>query len=290
MTPHYSLPLHGGTTSSHYGTADYDYGPRRPRRYTDGLYGDSYLMPPMVKKYPVGSRHHHHRKKERSRSINSGRVPFETAMDQLYTTLMDAVGFFKNFESSFASDIGAIKPYASPAIIDELWKAKVLDLDKSCRLRSSSSSSRRAVPVVDDGWRKADDSNSSPPVVEGSFQEHIKRVREVMEDAIHSRSREHGERLSRLGIDSMNRLWEKLSIQHETLRRICGKMYKVRSYVHEFVKECELILVYMDKSRDLWQPEGVKDGRDDDHAFGEEPVSGEGGPGTYASWETRAGR
>lgn len=197
-------------------------------------------------------------------------------MDQLYATLTDAVSFFRDFDSSFASDIGAIKAYASPAMIDELWKAKVLHLGKSYKQRSSPS--RRAAPVVEDGWGNGDDSSGNSLVTEGSFQEHIKRVRQDMEDAIYSRLPPRAERggyMSGLDMDSMNRLREKLSIQHETLLRICGRIYKVPSYVHEFIKESELVLVYMDKTRSLWRPESVKD---EDRGFvGEEPADGEEG-------------
>ncbi|KAL2005318.1 hypothetical protein VTN00DRAFT_2529 [Thermoascus crustaceus] len=285
MTSHYSLPLHGGNISSHYRGADYDYVPRCSHRYAaaDSLYGDSYGMaPPVLKKYPVGSRHHHHWKRQ-GISYSRNKVPFETAMDQVYATLTDAVSFFRDFDGSFASDISAIKAYASPAIIDELWKAKVLHLEKSYRQRSSPSS-RRAAPVVDDGWGSGGDSSGNSLVIEGSFQEHIKRVRKDMEDAIYSRLPPRAERggyTSGLYIDSMNRLREKLSIQHETLLRICGRIYKVPSYVHEFIKESELVLVYMDKTRSLWQPESVKD---EDRGFGEEPADEEeGSSGAFAS-------
>jgi hypothetical protein len=53
-------------------------------------------------------------------------------------------------------------------------------------------------------------------------------------------------------IESTRRLVNKLTVQYEAFRGIVAKIYRVRSYVKEFSKVSELVLDYLEKSRDLW--------------------------------------
>lgn len=170
-------------------------------------------------------------------------------MSHLYRTLMDAVNFFKDFDNSFTNETNGIKPYATSAILDELWRNKIIPVEKG----NNSYSARR---TLSDGWEGSDEGSISGQL-EGSFQEHLKLVLDDMSEATYSRAPlggrgERGESVSSSDIDSMKRLQEKLAIQYGALHKISGKVYKVRKYLQEFIKESELVLIYMDKSRDLW--------------------------------------
>lgn len=237
---HYALSLRGGSVASPY-AAGYDYGPRRTHRYhPDGtLYGGVYTQ--RVHYHPVRAAPYH-RKRESD-------VSFENAMSRLYGTLMDAVSFFKDFDSSFTNETSGIKPYATPAILDELWKNKVIPVEKG----NNSHSARR---TSSDGWEGSDEGSASGQS-DGSLQEHLKLVLDEMSEATFFRTSlggrgERGESVSSSDIDSLKRLQEKLAIQYGALHKISGKVHKVRKYFQEFIKESELVLIYMDKSRELW--------------------------------------
>lgn len=52
-------------------------------------------------------------------------IPFETALERLYTTLSDSVSFFKFLERSFEEETRFIRGYVSEGVLGSLWGEKV---------------------------------------------------------------------------------------------------------------------------------------------------------------------
>lgn len=52
-------------------------------------------------------------------------IPFETALERLYTTLSDSVSFFKFLERSFEEETKFIRVYVSEGVLGSLWGEKV---------------------------------------------------------------------------------------------------------------------------------------------------------------------
>lgn len=166
-------------------------------------------------------------------------------MDRLYGTLTNAVNFFKDFDDAFAQETSGIKPYATGPILDKLWQNKVLPVDKARKGHSARRTSS-------DGSESDETSGRSQQ--EEAFREHLKRVLDHMDETLRSRcpSPKKSGSTSHAEIDSVLRLVGMLNGQYEKLHRISGNVYKVRNYLQEFIKEADVVVHYMDQSRELW--------------------------------------
>ncbi|GAD98937.1 conserved hypothetical protein [Paecilomyces variotii No. 5] len=236
---HYALPHRGGSVASPY-AAGYDYGPRRSHRYPSET-------PLYASMYP--QRVPYHRRPARAPAyFRESNVFFEEAMDHLYGTLTEAVNFFKDFDDAFAQETSGIKPYATGPILNKLWQNKVLPIDKARKGHSA----RR---TTSDGSESDEASGSGQQ--EEAFREHLKRVLDDMNQTLIARAPfpknlDGRGGMSRSEIDSMDRLRGMLEGQYEKLHRISSNVYNVRRYLQEFIKEADVVVHYMDQSRELW--------------------------------------
>ncbi|WEW57908.1 hypothetical protein PRK78_003375 [Emydomyces testavorans] len=211
---------------------------------------------PYEKDYSGSVRHRPHRspnpaitsaRKERRQSINQD---FSKALEQLIHTLREAADFFTCFEKSFANDTSLIKSYAPQAVLEKLWASKALSADTAIGECPSSSQ---------------DGSDTS----KGSFSEHFARIQHDFDAVLElapvaplMKSGRERDRERKAEAESTDRLLEILSRQYEAIWRMAGKLRKDSLYVKEFVKEAELLLSYLEKSKYLWKEglSGVKDG------------------------------
>lgn len=216
-----------------------------------------------------GRNHGHDRYRHQEQhhiSSTFSKTAFGKALQQLHTTLKDSIRFFRDFEESYLEETYGIKLYATPRAMEELWTAKAVtsDRDPSSRPSQCSPPDKRGF----DGQY----SNSRQSFRGGKFRDRIQYIREDFENALNCgpprppRKQHHRERVgsigdgdsvaaARLDADSTARLMGKLAGQYKVLGKILCNIYKVRSYVQEFIKESELLAGYLDKSRNLWQLE-----------------------------------
>lgn len=264
-----SLPVRGGTSTR------YD---REPGRVYDER--DSHRN-----QAHIGSRYggddigHHGSSGIRDRSYHQrerlppsppfSKTAFGNALQQLYTTLRSSIRFFREFEEGYLDETHAIQPYATPRIMKELWVFKAMNSDQD----PSRISQRRLLDDSNNGAKFDRQDRSSSPPRGGKFRDHIQYIKEDFENALNSgpprpHQKQHyresrvgsigGGRSvasSRLDAESTERLMGKLAGQYKILGKILCNIYKVRSYVQEFIKESELLASYLDKSRNLWQLE-----------------------------------
>ncbi|RMJ22150.1 hypothetical protein PHISP_06981 [Aspergillus sp. HF37] len=204
-------------------------------------------------------------------------VPFETAMESLYTTLTAAVASFKTLDSSFDEETRSIRAYASSAVMEELWKCKVSfptpaggsgwAAAKHGGDSHSHSHSRHRNGLCGGTTAKkkhASKPDQPAPANSATIYDHLQSIDHVLLDAIYCRwPCEQADgcdkpptslSMSCLDIDGLNRLREKLWVQDQALRRISGtnRVVRARSCLAEVVKECEMLLFYLERTRALW--------------------------------------
>lgn len=198
-------------------------------------------------------------------------MPFETAMERLYGTLTESVHFFKTVDSSFEEETRIIRSYAPATILDELWKCKFAAMEAVTEKQDTSSSSsshprRRSFcgswlkkTRARDGGKIPMDQFQAAGAGRLSFHEFLQSVDHDLLDALYCRWPSdqvescESTSLSCMDVDCLNRLREKLWMQDQALRRITSKVFKAQSCLKEVVKECDLLLIYMDKTKGLWQ-------------------------------------
>lgn len=243
------------------------YEERHPHRYREsGRYGHDNIADhePLMRNGRGHGRYRHQEQHHLSSTFS--KTDFGKNLQQLHTTLKDSIRFFRDFEENYLEETDGIKRYATSRVMDELWTAKAVtsDRDPSSRPSQCSPPDKRG----SDGQY----SNHRQSFRGGKFRDHIQYIREDFENVLSSgpprphRKQHHRERMgsigsvdsvaaARLDADSTARLMGKLAGQYKVLGKILGNIYKVRSYVQEFIKESELLAGYLDKSRNLWQLE-----------------------------------
>lgn len=202
-------------------------------------------------------------------------VPFELAMERLYTTVAESVGFFKELDSSFEEETKTIRPYATAAVMEELWKCKAAVADSGLPekqdkhlpsySRHRSNSCRTWLKRERDVPGKKDYHAQPVAAARTSFNVYLQRIDNDLLDALYCRwpseQLDGGERtLSCVDVDGLHRLHEKLWVQDQALRRIASKVYRLRSCLKEVIKECYMLLIYMEKTKALWQPQKKGEG------------------------------
>lgn len=193
-------------------------------------------------------------------------VPFEVAMDRLYTTLGESVDFFKEIDDSFEEETKTVRTYATDAVMEELWKCKMAATEAgSAEAQDKNSHSRHWSNIRGPSLKRNRDVAGKPdhriqpttPARTG-FNGYLQRIDHDLLDAIYCRwpsekPESHETSVFCMDIDSLQRLRNKIWVQDQVLRQITNKVYRTQPCLKEVIKECDLLLVYMEKTKELWQ-------------------------------------
>lgn len=261
-----SLPSRSGTTHQYKRERGHGYDERNHRRYLgSGRYvnGDITRLEPQIKSCRDRDYDNYRHQERRRIPSTFSKTAFRNALQQLHTTLRGSIRFFRDFEENYLRETRAIKPYASARVMEELWTSKAVssDRDPSSRPSQCRQSDQRGM-----------DGKYAKPVFRGeTFRDHIQYIKEDFENALNCGPRPYRKQpqrqrvgstgcsdsvaSARLDAESTERLMGKLAGQYKVLGKILCNIYKVRSYVQEFIKESELLASYLDKSRNLWKVE-----------------------------------
>ncbi|RJE19273.1 hypothetical protein PHISCL_08392 [Aspergillus sclerotialis] len=187
-------------------------------------------------------------------------------MDRLYTTLGDSVDFFNEIDSSFEEETKAVRTYATAAVMEELWKCKVAATeagsteiqDKNSHLRHRSHMCGPSLKRSRDVAGKPDHLIQPATAAKIGFNGYLQRIDHDILDAIYCRwplekPESYEESPFCMDTDSLQRLRDKIWVQDQALRQITNKIYRTRPCLKEVIKECDMLLVYMEKTKELWQ-------------------------------------
>lgn len=182
-------------------------------------------------------------------------VPFETAMERLYTTLAKCVGFFKELDSSFEEETKTIRAYATAAVMEDLWMCKLAVAEAGLPEKQG----KQVPPPPRRRTRNHDAaSKMGHQLPRTSFNAYLQRLDNDLLDALYCRwpfgHLDGCERtLSCMDAGSLCRLRDKIQVQDQALRQVTSNVYRLQSCLKEVIQECDMLLIYMEKTKALWQ-------------------------------------
>jgi len=170
------------------------------------------------------------------RRESSSNVPFGQAMRRLFKQLEKAEDFYRTFQSEFNNDVAAIKKYATPEILMELWLLKVQGGPRRQPSYQSQEPTDENDPSIQVKVQRFDDINSKLL--------HCLRVGldARISDAIQGSS----QNVTRL--DSIRRLQEKVQLASEYITDLVHKASKSGEDCDALLRELELLKGLVDPS------------------------------------------
>jgi len=190
------------------------------------------------------------------RAINS--LPFGKAMRKLFKQSVKAEQFYSNFQSGFDEDIAAIRKYATPEILTELWLLKVSGGDGNRRQSIESQDTTLDNEISSDG---------SVELFETMRTKMVRSLNTATCAKLDGTPRPSRKNMSRL--DSAARLQRKLDVANEQIQDLLQKASKGREYCDGLLNELELLKTLIDpeneRNKELYSASGdEQDGADGD--------------------------
>jgi len=195
------------------------------------------------------------------------RLPFEDAIGGLFKTITAALDFYDNFKRDFDGETRSVQAYAGPDIIEKLWVRKA----NSAETRNHGQQKPR--DHHDDGL----DDRRRPP--DRNFRTTYRNLQESFKTASRAGPSSQGRRSSRASINTAansERLVKKITDAYKEISKLSIDASKNSSDLSHLKTELELVLAYLDKSREMWdrrKANGQSDGqnpcdRDDEGGCG----------------------
>lgn len=180
------------------------------------------------------------------------RLSIEEAIGGLFNTLTDALNFYVSFKRDFDGETRGIRAYAGSELLDRLWMRKVGSIEGRVGGHQRSNAP---------GDEKYDQDRPSP---ETNFKAMQRELSESFGMAVTASSNSgsrsgkpgHGSSIDRASLD---RLKKKLHDTYQDIRELSEFASQRSRDTQALITEAELVLAYLDKSRDLWDPRGEKD-------------------------------
>lgn len=186
------------------------------------------------------------------------RVSIEDAIGGLFDTLTAALDFYVNFKREFDGETRGIRAYAGSVLLEELWASKAISIEGRA---GGNQRSNTAGDIHFDQDR---------PLPETTFKAMYRELSESFSMALtaapnpHSRSSKSNHGYS-TDPASLDRLMKKLRDAYKDIKELSAYASNGSGDTQALITETELVLAYLDKSRDLWDPRyghEPNDGRD----------------------------
>lgn len=180
------------------------------------------------------------------------RLSIEEAIGRLFNTLTGALNFYVNFKRDFDGETRGIRVYAGSELLDRLWMRKVGSIEGRTEGHHRSNTP---------GDEKYDQDRPPPETNFKSMQRELSdsfgiAVTASPSSGSRSGKPDHGPPIDRASLD---RLKKKLHDAHQDIRELSEFASQRSGDTQALITEAELVLAYLDKSRDLWDPRGGND-------------------------------
>ncbi|MCJ1302618.1 hypothetical protein MMC08_005422 [Hypocenomyce scalaris] len=267
-----NMPVGRGPPRNHYGRSDHavreDYEDRQgSRRSLEGRRyrgDDGYGSPRDPYAGFNGSR-------------KPARMSIEDAIGRLFNTLTAALDFYINFKRDFEGETRSIRAYAGSDLLENLWARRAKSIE------GRNGGNQKSNMPGDDQY----DQDRPPP--DTNFKAMYRELSESFGVAAtatpnsNSRSRKtsHG---SSIDLASLDRLMKKLHDAYKEIKVLSASASKRSGDIQALITETELVLAYLDKSRDLWNPHGAN-GPSDGQDFQDPGGQGGGDPDGFQEAE-----
>lgn len=209
-------------------------------------------------------------------------IPFRPASSRLVDTLYEAVNFFAKILSTFGEETTAIRSYASPAVLNELWKCKLdasEEIDVIPALKPQRSGWALPQQYVS-RWRKkkkkkkrkgkeleqsANQKNASHTQLDRAarvgYRDYARRVKHDLWQVYYARwPSQDGESSTGSGcpglggdLNRLEHLHRRFEALYDGLDKLCSQMHNIKS-CQKFIDQAQLLLICMHDIEDWWQP------------------------------------
>lgn len=184
-----------------------------------------------------GTRPHHRPRK----------MLLQPALGHLYEALGDAYDFYGIFSREYEEEVRGIRPYAGTEILDRLW---------TIRARLGDENENHAPHKA----REQGDSHAEHPDYPRShamsFRDCVGNVQTAFGtviDAAPSFNRSTNSKASSNDAESTSRLVKKIDVAYRAMSQLMRTAHRHQAHLTELITETELLLVYLDRTKDLWE-------------------------------------
>lgn len=197
---------------------------------------------------PVRERNSGYRQRHRSRKIE-----LQSAISNLFDILGESHCFYEDFNHKYDAETRGIREYAEPEILDRLWILKAKTTRRSIMRNNHGPS--------DEGFDHSPhgDDPGGDMVDIRSTAEEIHRAFEVVMNAAPPSHRSKSQHGPSADAEGLSRMMKKLDVAFREMSQLSRGACKRRTHLQELLKEIDLVLGYLDKSRNLWQPDSDRD-------------------------------
>lgn len=189
-------------------------------------------------------------------------VPFETALQRLYSTLSEALAFFNHLDRSFNQDTKNVSNYTKTPVLDQIWKAKVAAArhgfpDGQQQTYESTWQKHKATLKAKMGMSGNSHVNSS--VVNTGFHDYIKRIEKDLLETVHARwpcgikTGLEQEIMSNMALICLSYMYDKMSQLASRMPEVKKEVQRSYSIFRGFVKEAELLQISLKQNGEFWQ-------------------------------------
>lgn len=252
-------------------------GPTQPRYGRDRGYGEENKGRHALRRF-LDSRHYsggdgYDVARERNSGIRqrhrSTKMELQPAIGYLYDTLSEAHVFYEDFDRDYEEETRGIRRYARPELLDKLWTMRAKMADKSM--------SHDPHGLSEDGADYAGQPNDLGCDTTGfrNSAEEIQKAFEMVMSAAPSSTRSRSHHGSITEAEGLSRMMKKLDSAFRDMSQLSRGAHKRHAHLQELLKEIDLVLGYLNKSKNLWQPDA--DRCEDDRSHYRGPDESESG-------------
>ena len=167
-------------------------------------------------------------------------------LGHLYEVLGNALAFYEDFSRGYDEEMRGIRQYAGPEILDRLWTIRAKAGD-----RSMGQGQRRAAEE-DDGHARRPDYSTTHARSFRDCAEQVQNAFEVVIDVAPSFKRSMNPDGSPTDAESVSRMAKKIDAAYRGMSQLMRTAHKRQAHLTELVTEIELVLVYLDRIKSLW--------------------------------------
>ncbi|KAI9872948.1 MAG: hypothetical protein M1830_001035 [Pleopsidium flavum] len=193
------------------------------------------------------------------------KMELQPAIGGLYDILSDAHSLYEEFNHDYEEETRGIRRYAGPELLDKLWTLRAKMSDQSI---SHDPHGPPEGGPDHEGQPNDLDLGSDLIGFRGSV-EAIRKAFEMVMNAAPASKRSMSHR-STTEAEGLSRMMKKLDSAFQDINQLSRGAHKRPTHLQELLKEIDLVLGYLDKSRNLWQPDAGRCKDDRPHHRGPE--------------------
>ncbi|KAL8645764.1 MAG: hypothetical protein Q9226_007153 [Calogaya cf. arnoldii] len=170
-------------------------------------------------------------------------VSLGDAIQDLYESVMEAIGFLNDFARDYQQDIHRISRYCDKRFIDEVWKQKARGNPRDTRDTRDKRAGQRGGESEYDGDRQERVQPPSLPNTLDQLLSTIESATRAAEDLLRSQRRS-----SRYKTDDAVKIRQQLQRSYQNLQSSCDVVMRKRSEIEQIITELQILKVVLERN------------------------------------------